>query len=131
MTKQKNHRKENRSLRTVTYIAEKKELLSAIKVIGKIYYVLESCELWSEMLYNAVVSEGRPEIVDTVTLSGGITWKHRTAPSIFNELRDKLSAKGYKLIFKPKTALHEGLSEFQTEISDGDSFLALQNHTGF
>ena len=82
----------------------KEDFISTIKGNGKIYHVLENCELWSEMIYNAAVSEMRPDIVETITLPVEYGWPFKPDKEIYDELVAVLAAKGYELTFNAKWA---------------------------
>ena len=64
----------------------KDDFISTIKGNGKTYHILENCELWSEKLYNVVVSEVRPDIVDTVILPGEYGWTSKPDKEIYKQL---------------------------------------------
>lgn len=83
----------------------KDDFISKIKANGKTYHVMENCELWSGIWYDAIksTSEGLPlpmlEKMATVVLPGEYGGPFKPDIEIFNQLNELLSDKGYKLTF--------------------------------
>ena len=86
-------------MKSVCVSETKEDFISTIKG-DKIYHIMETYHLWSERIYNAVHSEMRPDIVDTVVLPGGYGWTSKPDKEIYRELKEVLVAKGYELTFK-------------------------------
>lgn len=85
----------------------KHEFISKIKSNGKVYHILENCELWPGFLYDMAKPDSAgllPDIVDSVVLPGEYGWTHKPDIEIFKQLVEALAAKKYKLIFSARGA---------------------------
>lgn len=90
-------------MKLVCVSESKEDFVSKIKTNGKVYHIMENCELWSGIWCDAIKSDYSggimPDILDTITLPGEYGWPHKPDIEIFNQLTELLSAKEYKIIF--------------------------------